>query len=324
MLRYILRRIVWLIPIILAVSFIIYGLLDLAPGTIIDTLITEQTTPEEMAELRTKYDLDKPMIYRYGKYMLGLARGDLGTSMITGASVFREYLSRFPATLKLSLAALIIGVGLSLPLGIFAAKHAGSIWDNLTTAFTLVGMSMPSFWLGLLLLGWFSMRLKIFPSSDSGGIMSFILPAVTSGLMMTAMVTRQTRSAMLEVLNSDYLRTARAKGVPERQVINRHALKNASIPIITTIGNVLARTLAGAAVVEAVFTWPGIGRLTVDAVAQRDTTLAAGCVVLTSILYVILLLAVDIAYALVDPRIRARYQGGKKKRKAKKEEGSDE
>ena len=317
MLKYIIKRLLWLIPIILCVSFIIYALLDLAPGSVVDSMITENMSQEDIDNLRAEYDLDKPMVYRYAKYMLNLVRGDLGVSDVTKISVWDTYISRLPATLMLSLAALVIGVALSIPLGIFAAKRAGTIWDTLTTGFTLIGLSMPSFWLGLLLLIAFSYRLKIFPAGGSGGIMSFILPAICSGLMMTATATRQTRSAMLENIRADYLRTARAKGVPERSVINKHALKNALIPIITTIGNTLSRTLAGSAVVESVFSWPGVGRLTVEAVGQRDVTLACGCVIMTTILYVVLLLIVDLLYAFVDPRIKSKYTAGsKKKRKA--------
>lgn len=315
MLKYVIKRLLWLIPIILCVSFIIYGLLDLAPGSVVDSMISENMTQEDIDNLRAEYDLDKPMIYRYAKYMLNLVRGDLGVSDVTKISVWDTYISRLPATLLLSLAALVIGVALSIPLGIFAAKRAGTIWDTATTGFTLIGLSMPSFWLGLLLLIAFSYKLKIFPAGGSGGIMSFILPAICSGLMMTATATRQTRSAMLENIRADYLRTARAKGVPERDVINKHALRNAWIPIITTIGNTLSRTLAGSAVVESVFSWPGVGRLTVEAVGQRDVTLACGCVIMTTILYVILLLIVDLLYAFVDPRIKSKYSAGSKKRK---------
>lgn len=317
MIRYIIKRILWLIPIIICVSLIVYGLLDLAPGTVIDSMINDTMTEEDVAALRAEYDLDKPMIYRYGKYMLNLVQGDLGRSQITNEKVWNNFISKFPATLELALIALVIGVGLAVPLGIFAAKHAGTIWDNLTTIFTLIGMSMPSFWLGLLLIILFSYRLKWLPANGSGTILHLILPVVCTALMMMATATRQARSSMLENIRADYLRTARAKGVPERAVINKHALSNAWIPIITTVGNTLSRTLAGSAVVESVFGWPGVGRLTVEAVSRRDVTLACGCVILTSILYVVLLLIVDLLYAFVDPRIKSQYAAGKTKRKKK-------
>ena len=315
MLRYVLKRVLWLIPVILCVSFIIFALMDAAPGTIVDTMINEASTPEQIIELRAKYDLDKPVFYRYGKYMVRLVQGDLGVSDVTGTSVWKTYLSRLPATLALSLAALIIGTALSIPLGIRAAKHAGKLTDNATTTFTLVGISMPSFWLGLLLLLLFSYKLRWLPAGGSGGFKSYILPAICSGLMLMAISTRQTRSSMLEVLRADYLRTARAKGVPEKIVIRKHALGNALIPIITSIGGALSMTMAGSAVIESVFAWPGVGRLTVEAVNSRDVTLTCGCVIMTTILYVLILLIVDLLYAFVDPRIKAQYSSGGKKRR---------
>ena len=315
MLRYIIRRLLWLIPVLICVSLAIYILMDLAPGTVIDSLITEQMTPEDIEKLRQEYDLDKPVIYRYAKYMWGLLHGDLGRSQVTGISVWESFVSRFPATLKLSLVSVVIGTVLAIPIGIFAARKAGTIWDNLTTGFTLIGQSMPSFWLGLLLLIIFAYKIQLFPAGGYQGPSSYVLPAITSALMMTALTARQTRSSMLEVLRADYLRTARAKGVPERLVIRRHALKNAWIPILTTIGMGMSRFLAGSAVIETVFSWPGIGRLTVEAVSQRDVTLACGCVILTCILYVIVLLVVDLLYAFVDPRIKAKYSSGGRRRK---------
>jgi peptide/nickel transport system permease protein len=291
--------------------------MDAAPGTVVDTMISEATTEEDLAALRAKYDLDKPLIYRYGKYMFYLVQGDLGVSDVSGISVWDTYISRLPNTLELSLAALVIGSALSIPLGIRAARHAGKLTDNLTTTFTLIGMSMPSFWLGLLLLLLFSYSLRILPSGGNKGILSFILPAICSGLMLMATSTRQTRSSMLEVLNSDFLRTARAKGVPEKDVIRKHALGNAWIPILTTIGTSLSVSLAGSAVIESVFAWPGVGRMTVEAVMARDVKMTCGSVIMTTILYVVLLLIVDLLYAFVDPRIKAQYaSAGKKARRA--------
>jgi len=290
-------------------------LLDLAPGTVVDSMITENMTQDDIDHLRAQYDLDKSVIYRYMKYMWGLVRGDLGKSLVTGLDVWELYITRFPKTLQLALVALVLGISISIPLGIFAAKHAGTIWDNLTTVFSLLGLSMPSFWLGLLLLFAFSYHIKIFPAVYNGTLRGLVLPALTTGFVMMATTVRQTRSAMLEVMRQDYLRTARAKGVCERHITWKHSLRNAWIPIITTIGMTLSRTLAGSAVVEAVYSWPGVGKLMVEAIAQRDTPLACGCVILTSIMYVIMLLFVDLIYAFVDPRIRAQYTPARKKRK---------
>jgi peptide/nickel transport system permease protein len=318
MIRYVAKRILWLIPIVIFVSFIVFALMDAAPGTMVDAMLSGSTTEEERAELYAEYDLDKPMIYRYGKYILNLLRGDLGKSDLSDANVWQSYMSKLPNTLLLSLGAFVIGSVISIPLGIIAARHAGKIADNLATTFTLIGISMPSFWLGLLLLLLFSFRLGIFPAGGKTGFLSFVLPAICSGLMFMAMSTRQTRSSMLEVLNSDFLRTARAKGVPEKVVIRKHALGNAWIPILTTMGSSLAVTLAGSAVIESVFAWPGVGRLTVDAVMSRDVNMTCGCVIMTAILYVLLQLIVDLLYAFVDPRIKAQYAnyGNKKRRRA--------
>ena len=315
MLRYIVKRLLWLIPILICVSLIIFILMDAAPGSIIDSLINEEMTQEDIAALRKQYDLDKPVFYRYGKYMLGLLRGDLGKSQISGLSVFDLYISRFPKTLELSLLSLILGTAIAIPLGIFAAKHAGTIWDNLTTAFTLIGLSMPAFWLGLLLLIWFANDIKIFPAGYDGTWKSYVLPVIANGFAMSASITRQTRSAILEVARQDYLRTARAKGVPERRVTIRHELRNAWIPIVTQIGLMLALTMAGSAVIEAVYTWPGVGSLMIEAINRRDTTLACGCVIMTAILYVVMLLIVDLIYAFIDPRIKALYSAGRKRKR---------
>ena len=315
MIIYIIKRVLWLIPIILCVTFIIFALLELAPGNVVDTMISDQMTEEDIAQLKEQYDLDKSVLYRYGKYILNLLQGDLGRSLATGRPVWNEFSSRFPKTLQLALTSLIIGVALAVPLGIFAAKRAGTIWDNLTSLFSLFALSMPGFWLGILLIIWFSYNLGLFPIQYDGTIRSYILPAVCTGLMLMAPTTRQTRSSMLENIRADYLRTARAKGVPERQVTTKHALRNAWIPIITTIGNSVARTLAGSAVIETVFGWPGIGALTVNAVSRRDVTLACGCVVMTCIVYVLLLLLVDLLYAFVDPRVKTMYASGARKKR---------
>ena len=316
--RYIIRRVLYLIPVIICVSFLIFALMDLTPGTIVDSMITDATTPQQVAEIKAKYDLDKPMVYRYGKYMVRLVQGDLGVSDLTNMSVFKTYISRLPATLELSLASLVIGCSIAIPLGIRAARRAGTLGDNATTVFTLVGMSMPAFWLGLLLLLLFSMKLRWLPAGGNHGVVSFILPAVCSGLGMMAGTARQTRSSMLEVLHADYLRTARAKGVPEKQVIRKHALGNAWIPILTTVGVSLSNSLAGSAIIESVFAWPGVGRLTVEAVTSRDVKLTCGSVIMTTILYVLMLLLVDLTYAFVDPRIKAQYAnvGSKRRRTA--------
>ena len=315
MLRYIAIRILWLIPIIICITFIIFLLMDLAPGTIVDSMIGYDMTQEDIAALRAQYGLDKPLIYRFGLYMLGLVQGDLGLSQGLGLPIWDLYMARFPKTLQLAFIALGLGLVIGVPLGVIAAKYAGSILDNIITVFSMFGMSMPVFWLGLLLMVLFSVKLKVLPAGYDGTWKSFVMPSISMGMLMAGQVTRQTRSSMLDVMRQDYLRTARSKGVSELKVTTGHALRNAWIPIVTAVGLSLSRTVAGSAVIEAVFSWPGVGMMTVIAVENRDTTLATGCVILTAILYVVILLLVDILYAFVDPRIKAQYAPARRKRR---------
>ncbi|MCL2201305.1 MAG: ABC transporter permease subunit [Oscillospiraceae bacterium] len=316
MIRYILKRLLLLIPVIIVVSFIVFMLMELTPGDITDFFVTDEMTAQELQELREYFNLHRSVFYRYGRYMLNLAQGDLGVSDFTRISVWYLFSSRLPNTLILSFSALAIGMVIAIPMGIIAARRAGKLMDNVTTGFALVGMSMPVFWIGILLLVWFSANLGWFPAGNFDGWRSIILPALCSSLTLIASATRQTRSSMLEVLKADYLRTARAKGVPEEVVVRRHALGNAWIPIITALGTSLGMQLAGSVVVESVFTWPGIGRLAAEAVSARDVTTTTGVIVMTTVLYVLVFLVVDVIYAFVDPRIKAQYVTGKRKKKA--------
>ena len=316
MIRYVIKRLLLIIPVVICVSFIVYALVDLAPGDIVDSLINETMTPEAIAELRSQYDLDKPMIYRYGKYMFNLIQGDLGISLRSNTSVWDTYMYRLPNTLLLAFSGLIIGVSCAIPLGIFASKHSGKIADNATTLLVILGISMPGFFMALLFLQIFAYKLAWLPAGGMQyGIRSLILPAICSGLMLMATATRQTRSSMLDVLRADYLRTARAKGVPEEIVIRKHALGNALIPIVTVIGTSLSYSLAGSVVIEQVFAWPGVGRMATEAVQQRDVPTVLGTVIMTAILYVLIQIIVDIIYAFVDPRIKAQYTSKNKKKK---------
>ena len=315
MIRYILRRLLLLIPVIILVSFIVFALMDLAPGDAMSQMDLGNMTVEEIAELRAELGLDDPLFIRYGRYMGRLIQGDLGSGDHTGIPVWDTFIGRLPNTLLLALVTVIIGVSIALPLGIFAAKRSATAADSLTTAFTIVGMSMPGFWLGILLMLLFAHVLGWLPAGGfNDGWRSLILPGVVSAMPLLAACTRQTRSSMLEVLKADYLRTARAKGVPENVVIRKHALGNALIPIVTTIGVNIALAVSGTAVIEQVFAWPGVGRMIIDAVMQRDVTTTTSTVILTTVLYVIILLAVDVAYAFIDPRIRAAYVGSSKKK----------
>ena len=312
---YICKRLLLIIPVVICVSFIVYALVDLAPGDVVDTMINEDMTPEDIEILRQQYNLHRPMIYRYGLYMINLVQGDLGTSIINGGNVWETYMYRLPNTLRLTLTGLVIGIVCAVPLGVFAAKRAGKIADNVVTFFVVLGVSMPAFWMALLFLQFFSLRLGWFPAGGMHhGIRSYILPALCAGILLMATAVRQTRSSMLDVLKADYLRTARAKGVPEKVVINKHGLRNAMIPIITVIGTSLANSLAGSVVMEQVFSWPGVGRMAIEGVQQRDTPTVLGAIIMTSILYVLIQILVDLAYAFVDPRIKSQYSSGKKRK----------
>ena len=308
MIRYFIKRILMLIPVIMAVSLIVFTLMNIIPGDPLSRYNLDSYTEEEIAELRKELGLDDPILLKYGRYMLRLIQGDLGISDLSKISVWEAFISRLPNTLFLAGSAFIIGVSIAIPMGVTAARHSGKVTDNITTAITMVGMSMPGFWLGILLILLFSYKLKWFPTGGlRDGVSSVVLPAIAASAGLIATATRQTRSSMLEVLRADYLRTARAKGMPERIVIRKHALGNALIPIVTSVGLALGAALAGSAVVETVFAWPGIGRYVVESVNSRDITATTGAIVLTTILYCLVQLGVDLVYAFIDPRIKAQY-----------------
>ena len=312
MYRYVLKRLVMLIPVIFITSFVVFFIINMAPGDAVAQLTGGDATPEEVAAVRAQLGLDQPIMIRYLKYLGGLLHGDLGTSFITGRSVYESYMEKLPATLRLALASIFVSIIISIPLGVSSAVHHGSIRDNIGMVAALLGLSMPNFWLGLLLIIVFSLKLGWFPSGGSEGFTAIILPAITVGTGLTAMLTRTTRSSMLDVIRQDYLRTARAKGVPENVVIRKHALKNALIPVITVIGTQLGTCLGGAILTETVFAWPGVGRLILDAVNSRDIPMVTGCIIMKTITISIILLIVDLLYAVVDPRIRAQYSKGGK------------
>lgn len=307
MFRYIFKRILMMIPVLLAVSFVVYFLMDLAPGDIISSLAPQDATEEQIEMLREELGLNGSLVERYFRYLGNLLKGDMGTSLSLKRPVAEVFFERFPATLELALAATVVALAISIPLGIAAATHHRSFLDGFSMVTAMLGLSMPGFWLGLLLILFFSHQLGWLPSGGSDGFASLILPAIALGAGQAGSLTRITRSSMLDVIRQDYLRTARAKGVSEKVVIRKHALKNALIPIITVFGSTLGNLLGGAVAIETVFSWPGIGRLTVSAVNVRDTTLATGCIIMFTVLLTVTMLLVDIAYAYVDPRIKAQY-----------------
>ena len=306
--RYIIKRLLMLIPVLLCVSFLIFFIMDLAPGDPALMIAGDGADPAVVEQIREDYGFNDPLLVRYFNYMKGLVKGDLGVSYISNKNVWDTYIQRFPATAKLAVAAIICAIVISIVLGIYSAIHQNTWKDNVSVVAALLGLSMPQFWLGLLLIIAFSLQLKWFPSGgDYGNLQSLILPAITIGTNNAALMTRTTRSSMLDVLRQDYLCTARAKGVKEKKVILKHALKNALIPIITVGGVQFAYILGGAVLVESVFAWPGIGRLIVDSINHRDIPMVTGCVIITTMLVCIVQLIVDVIYAYVDPRIKAQY-----------------
>lgn len=314
MYRYVLKRLIQIIPVVIGVSFIIYMAMDLAPGDIVDLLTPDNATPEQIEEIRHEYGYDRSVFYRYFLYMKDLLTGDLGVSYVNKRPVLATFLERLPATIELAIGSLVVSSVIAIPLGIFSASNNGTWKDNLSMTAAMIGLSMPIFWLGLLMIILFSQKLGWFPSSgNTEGLKSLVLPAITCGIYNTAVLTRTTRSSMLDVARQDYLDTARAKGVSEKNVTRKHALKNALIPIITVAGTQVATSLGGSVLTETVFAWPGIGKTIVDAVNQRDVPTVTGCIVLSTILTSLVLLAVDLLYAMVDPRIKAKYKRGGKK-----------
>ena len=307
MARYIIRRLLLMIPVLICVSFVVFFLMDLAPGDIVSQMAPADATPEQIEMLREELGLNGTVLQRYGRYLWNLLHGDMGTSLSLKRPVIEVFAERLPATLKLAFAAIVIALLISIPLGIAAATHHRTWLDGSSVVLSMISVSMPAFWLGLLLIFAFSYRIKLFPSGGSGTFKHLILPALTLGTEQAGNLTRITRSSMLDVIRQDYLRTARAKGVSEKNVIRKHALKNALIPIITVLGSTLGNAFGGAVAIETVFAWPGIGRLTVAAINSRDMTLATGCIIMFTFMLNMTLLIVDIAYAYVDPRVKARY-----------------
>ncbi len=305
--KYILKRIVYLIPVLIGVTFLVFMILSLAPGDPALTILGPQASTESVEQLREELGLNDPVIVQYGRYMYHLVQGDFGTSYRSKISVTDEIKQRIPTTVKLSLIAILIAVVLSIPLGIIAAVKQNTWVDGLSMFIALLGVSIPVFWLGLMLQLLFSLRLGWLPSSGAATWKSFILPGISLGFLSMASIARITRSSMLEVIRQDYIRTARSKGLPYKYVIKKHALQNALIPTITVAGLQIGSLLAGSVLTESVFGLPGIGRLMIDSITGRDIPMVLGCIIVFTVAFSIVNLIVDILYAFVDPRIKAQY-----------------
>lgn len=306
--KYILRRLLLLIPVMIGVTFIVYTIMFFTPGDPAQILIGENAPKEAVEKLREEMGLNDPFILQYLRFLKNAVRGDFGRSYSTKKPVFDEVFARFPATLKLTIAGMIVAIAIGIPVGIISATKQYSVTDNVSMILALLGVSMPNFWLGLMLILLFSVKLGLLPSGGDSGFASLILPAITLGTGVAAIITRMTRSSMLEVIRQDYIRTARAKGVMERKVINKHALRNALIPVVTVVGLQFGYLLGGAVLTETVFSWPGVGRFMVEAIRQKDTPTVLASVIFMSVAFSIVNLFVDILYAFLDPRIKSQYR----------------
>lgn len=304
MISYIIRRLLLSIPVLIGVVTLVFLSLRLMPGDPALIMAGEAAPQEVVQRLREQLGLDRPLWVQYGIYMGNLFRGDLGTSVRTRRPVSREIGVRFPATMELAAASMAIAVFIGLIAGLVSATRQYSFLDYGTMVIALLGISVPVFWFGLMAMWFFSVRLGWFPVAGRGTLRHIVLPAITLGAMSAGMIARMTRSSMLEVMRQDYVRTARAKGVSERAVQLRHAMRNALIPVMTVTGLQFGTLLGGSVLTETVFTWPGVGRLMVDSIMNRDYPVVQGAVLLIAVVFTAVNLLVDIMYSFVDPRIR--------------------
>jgi peptide/nickel transport system permease protein len=299
-----LLRIAYTVPVLWLIVSLVFLLIHLVPGDPIQQMLGEGATPADVSALRHQYGLDQPLGVQYLHYWRGVLHGDLGRSLRLHDTVVHQILVRYPYTMVLTLAALLVALLLAIPAGATAALHRGRWQDQLISVLSLSGLSIPSVALGPVLMLVVAVRLGWLPVSGADGWANIILPAVTMGLSLAAILTRMVRVAMLEELGQDYIRTARAKGLTEYAVVYRHALRNALIPVITVVGLQFGALLGGAIVTETIFSWPGLGRLTVSAISNRDYALVQGCILSIGLTYVLVNLMTDLAYRWANPRIR--------------------
>jgi peptide/nickel transport system permease protein len=303
MLTFVVRRLLLAVPVLLGVVFVVMLTVDLLPGDAVTLMLGEHATKDAVAKLRDHLGLDKPFLVRYLEYVGRVVRGDLGRSIQQNRPVAAELADAWPATLELTVAALVLAAVAGIVAGVVSAVWPNSLFDALARLGSLFGLSMPIFWTGLVLIVVFSLWLNWLPVGGAGSLTHLVLPAVTLALPSIAMIARMTRAAVLEVLREDYVRTARAKGVGEFWVLGRHALRNASIPILTLLGLQSGQLMGGAVLTETVFAWPGLGRLMVKAIFARDYILLQGAVLVFALAFVLINLLVDLSYGLLDPRI---------------------
>jgi ABC-type dipeptide/oligopeptide/nickel transport system permease component len=304
MTRFLARRIALTLPVLLGVATLVFSLIHLIPGDPAQAMLGEAAPQADVEELRRRLGLDRPLLEQYGAFLAGLLRGDLGTSLRTGLPVTGQILERMPATFELAAAAMFVAICVSIPLGIAAAVRRGTGVDHAAMTLALTGVSVPNFWLGPLLAIVFSVELGWLPVSGRGTPQHLILPAVSLGAALAAILARMTRASMLEELREQYVLAARARGVAPMRAIVRHAFRNSLIPVVTLIGLQFGAVLTGAVITETIFAWPGIGRLLIQSIGFRDYPLVQGCILLIAVTYVAVNLLTDLVYGVLDPRIR--------------------
>jgi ABC-type dipeptide/oligopeptide/nickel transport system permease component len=302
--RYLLRRLLLTIPVLLGVATLVFSLIHLIPGDPAQAMLGEGAAPEDVAQLRTRLGLDRPLLVQYGSFLQGLARGDLGVSLRNDQPVLQQILERMPATAELAFASMAIAILIALPLGIIAAVWRGTPIDYGAMTLSLVGISVPNFWLGPLLAIVFAVELGWLPVGGRGTLAHLVLPSVTLGAALAAILARMTRASLLEELREPYVLAARAKGVSRSRAVLHHALRNSLIPIVTILGLQFGVVLTGAVITETIFAWPGIGRLLIQSISFRDYPTVQGCVLLIAVTYVGVNLLTDLTYGFLDPRIR--------------------
>jgi ABC-type dipeptide/oligopeptide/nickel transport system permease component len=302
--RYLVRRLLLTIPVLLGVATLVFSLIHLVPGDPAQSMLGDSAPSEDVARLRQTLGLDRPLVQQYRSFLGGIAKGDLGTSFRYGTPVTREIGSRLVRTLQLALAAMAVAIVIAIPLGIIAAVRKGTAVDQAAMTLSLIGISMPNFWLGPLLAIVFAVHLGWLPVSGTGTVAHLVLPAVTLGAALAAILARMTRASVLEELRELYVLAARARGLSRARAVIRHAFRNSLIPIVTIVGLQFGAVLTGTIITETIFAWPGVGRLLIQAINFRDYPLVQGCILFISFTYVTMNLLTDVAYGLLDPRIR--------------------
>lgn len=304
MISYIIRRLLLLVPVLFGVTTLVFFLIHLIPGDPVELMMGDSAFPADKKQLREQLGLNQPLYEQYLNYMKDLITGNLGDSIHSRKPVLGAILERFPATVELMLGAMIIAIGLAIPLGLLSAVKRGSWIDQIAMLFSLIGVSIPNFWLGPMLILIFAIQLDWLPVNERGTLLHLILPAITLGTALASILSRITRSSVVETLGADYIRTATAKGISDFQIVFQHAFRNALIPVITVVGLQVGVLLSGAIITEFIFDWPGLGLLLIEGIQSRDYPLVQGCVMFIACTYVLVNLFTDLSYVFIDPRVR--------------------